>query len=279
MSVNIIRMPSAGLMFRPPLSKVMPLPTSTTCCGLAAPRVRLALYRTSISRGGLAEPAPTATHAAEALLAQPVVVVHGHGAAGRSQLLLGKLTEPSRVEDVGRGVAQIAGPAGGVGGLVTGGQPGPVEVAGQVDGVQAVIGLGQAEGIPAQHQALGQRPALLRPRSIDGHAEPQAVIALGDRASDGHAGDPQLCWGRLAETRDQHGGRYGPGQRQQMYLARGRFRLELGHVGRRRLSGTRPAAPRWAHRRAGAPAGQAEHGDIGTAPSFGNLQQDHGTLL
>ena len=42
MSVNIIRMPSAGLMFKPPLSKVMPLPTSTTCCGLAAPRVRWA---------------------------------------------------------------------------------------------------------------------------------------------------------------------------------------------------------------------------------------------
>ena len=55
MSVRIRCMPSAGLIDRPPVSNVMPLPTSSRC--FAAPD---GLYVISISRGGRDEPPPTA---------------------------------------------------------------------------------------------------------------------------------------------------------------------------------------------------------------------------
>jgi hypothetical protein len=58
MSVFIVFMPSPGLMFSPPVSKVIPLPMSTTCGVPAAPRGRQVA---SISRGGATDPPPTAS--------------------------------------------------------------------------------------------------------------------------------------------------------------------------------------------------------------------------
>ena len=55
MSVFICFMPSAGLSDSPPLSNVMPLPTSTMCS-----RAPAGAYPSSISRGGEADPCPTA---------------------------------------------------------------------------------------------------------------------------------------------------------------------------------------------------------------------------
>ena len=56
MSLFIVTMPEDGLMFRPPESKVMPLPTSATEALAAA-----GAYDIVTIRGGLTEPCPTPT--------------------------------------------------------------------------------------------------------------------------------------------------------------------------------------------------------------------------
>ena len=61
MSVFIVTMPSRGLMLMPPLSKVMPLPTSTTCERCSPRRPRGGVQATRTSAGGVADPPPTAS--------------------------------------------------------------------------------------------------------------------------------------------------------------------------------------------------------------------------
>ena len=92
MSRFMLTIASPGLIDRPPVSKVMPLPTSTTVRRLAA-GLRRACSRAGSAAAGVAEAWPTASDAAEAL---------GRRAAARprrvtsSAALAGQLARPAR---------------------------------------------------------------------------------------------------------------------------------------------------------------------------------------
>ena len=105
MSVFICFMPSAGLRDSPPLSKVMPLPIEDD----VPVRRRAGCSRSSIRRGGLADPDPTASRPPNPSPGQfgrfphpgrqPAVRGHRHRLAG----------QPGRVLPRGRHVGEIPG--------------------------------------------------------------------------------------------------------------------------------------------------------------------------
>ena len=100
MSRFIDSMPSGGLMSRPPVSKVMPLPTSTTVgVDLSAPTRRVVeADQPGRRRGGRAD----GEHAAEAFLGEPLLVPDRDLEAGRGGELLGLLGQPGGRLEVGR---------------------------------------------------------------------------------------------------------------------------------------------------------------------------------
>ena len=110
MSHFIVTMPVAGLMFRPPESKVMPLPTSATEAFGAA-----GAYDMVTMRGGFTEPWPTPTMPPKppltrALSSSTDTVTLAGEAATRFLTVVG---EGLREEHVRRGVDQVAGPVAG----------------------------------------------------------------------------------------------------------------------------------------------------------------------
>ena len=105
MSVFIGTIASRGLIERPPVSKVMPLPTTTTC---RPPAVARRVASTVTSRGDDAEPAPTARMPAEALGGELARAAHrrprGPAVGGQA---LGLVGQPRGVLGARRGGRQV----------------------------------------------------------------------------------------------------------------------------------------------------------------------------
>ena len=108
MSRFIVTIEAAGLIERPPLSKVIPLPTSTTCGADRALRGRLVgqLDEPRRRRSGLSD----ADDAAETLVGQLLLVEHAGRQPGPLRGLDGLVGQPRRGLDVGRHARQQPGP-------------------------------------------------------------------------------------------------------------------------------------------------------------------------
>ena len=103
MSVFICTMPSGGLSDSPPLSNVMPLPTSTMCsCAPAG------AYPSSISRGGEADPVHR-DEAAEPLRGELIGVPHPGREPGPGGHRHRLVRQPGRGLARGRRVREVTG--------------------------------------------------------------------------------------------------------------------------------------------------------------------------
>ena len=96
---------SGGLSDSPPESKVIPLPTRTTCRAPSDPSGR---HSRRTRRGGRTEPAPTATRPPKPVARELRLVEHLDGESGCSGDLGRLVGHPGRILDVRRGVDQRA---------------------------------------------------------------------------------------------------------------------------------------------------------------------------
>ncbi len=170
MSDFISLIEAAGLMVRPPESKVMPLPTSARW--RVAP---LGAYVSSTRRGGALEPAPTPRMPPQPRSASAASSLHGGGDLVAACDLLGVVLdrghdgvgEGRRGQVAGRGVDPVAGGGDGLGddlGLLEGGG-----------------GLGAARD-RRQHGDLGDRGGRGGVALVGGEAVAAQRPPLGDRA-------------------------------------------------------------------------------------------------